>query len=65
MRHALASNASAVPSTVPQATGAAGSQPATGDAAWPTGPRGEPDFAQMNSAQRIQYDRFRLTRKFG
>jgi hypothetical protein len=61
----LASKTPAVPAAVPESTGTTGNQPASADAGWPTGPRGEPDFARMNSAQRIQYDRFRLTRKFG
>jgi len=32
---------------------------------WPQRPDGSPDFRRMNSAQRLAYDRRRLTRMFG
>jgi hypothetical protein len=32
---------------------------------WPVGPKGHPDFARMNPAQRRAYDQQRLTQKFG
>jgi hypothetical protein len=33
--------------------------------AWPVRPDGAPDFARMNSAQRLTYDAWRLRRRFG
>jgi hypothetical protein len=32
---------------------------------WPTNDNGAPDFAKMNSAQRVAYDSARLSRRFG
>jgi hypothetical protein len=34
-------------------------------AAWPENTDGSPDFANMNSSQRLAYDRWRLTRRYG
>jgi hypothetical protein len=52
-----ASKASKPPA--PEATAASAS------ARWPTLPNGAPDFGRMDSAQRITYDQWRLTRQFG
>ena len=42
------------------------SAPASDEAAdWPQRADGSPDFGRMNSAQRLAYDRWRLTRMFG
>ena len=39
--------------------------PSDETANWPQRPDGSPDFGRMNSAQRLAYDRRRLTRMFG
>jgi hypothetical protein len=36
-----------------------------GQSDWPKRPDGSPDFAGMTSAQRLAYDKGRLTQKFG
>jgi hypothetical protein len=36
-----------------------------GSVPWPTRENGAPDFAKMNSAQRVAYDSARLTKRFG
>ena len=36
-----------------------------GSADWPQRSDGSPDFGSMNSSQRLAYDRWRLTRRFG
>ncbi len=52
--------------TRPSATAVAASgplsKPSPPDASWPKRPDGSPDFANMTSAQRLAYDRWRLSR---
>src|SRR5438093_784960 len=50
-----------------EGNGAPGLSAPAGDEAadWPQRADGSPDFAKMNSAQRLAYDRRRLTRMFG
>ncbi len=54
----------------PDQNGGGPSKPATEgqparNGAWPTRPDGSPDFGQMTSAQRQNYDQARLTRRYG
>jgi len=54
-------------STVPTTGGAGASKLSSDDRAgdWPKQADGAPDFARMNSEQRLEYDRARLRRRFG
>ncbi len=71
-RTTISLGANPAPANTPGARPAAASKPEAAPAAasgaptsWPLRPDGSPDFARMNSAQRLAYDRARLTRKYG